>query len=203
MIFLIVICQDCFLEEISSFESEESFISFETVLRNKLVNLETMKKVNKPTLIDDFRCDGPYQCNSCKTKWVVSAPDYSWRGYFVNNNLEGKVFDVKTKQVEIDGFTARYGLFCKSKMKINKSVLTIFRNRFSFHSLLEPVKLPISIPGIKFPFKKCKEDVFGNIIIAGNSKTIDLEITISPAKDFILWNFYKESIIDLIDNKLQ
>ena len=196
-------CNDCFNKEILAFDSEQEFIDFETELSKKLVNSNTMQWLDEPNLIEGFRCDGPYQCFTCNTKWIVSSPDYSSRGYLICNALEGKIFDIRTKQVETEGFTSRYVLSSKSKLKVHQGKLEIFRTGFSFHAFLEPIKLPITIPGRKFIFNNCKEDVFGNIVIKGKNIGVEFELTISPSISFAHWNFYKENILKYIDGKIK
>jgi hypothetical protein len=200
-------CKDCFESEISSFESEESFISFETKFTNKLLSNKLVKLKTKTGVKEGFREDGPYQCSSCNTKWIVSSPDYSWRGYLISNSIVGKTINVKTKQVIYGGGKTRGGIWCSSKIKIDSDNLLIFRNSFSFYFIFEPLKLPITIPSSILHFNKYKVDVSGHLILGGLKsepgfeKKREFEIAVAPDNNFTNWEFYRESILKFLQSK--
>lgn len=84
-------CHECFLEEITSFNSEEEFQNFDLELTKKIFNKNL-------TLISNEGVYGKYgfwiyECSKCKTKWWLSTPDYAWRGFFLKEKNAKKHLD--------------------------------------------------------------------------------------------------------------
>lgn len=84
---MLIMCKDCFNNEIKSFPSENEWPEFDLSLTKKLVSGK-MKNI-------DFINDGKrekndgehvYVCQSCSQKWKLKDPDYSFRGYFLKKN---------------------------------------------------------------------------------------------------------------------
>tara|TARA_A100000171_G_C2092868_1_gene125452 strand:+ start:356 stop:721 length:366 start_codon:yes stop_codon:yes gene_type:complete len=84
-------CNDCFNNEIYSFETQSGFDEF-----NKLLDKKTLAKKlliidvheqNSLSILDSLLY---FQCLSCSENWVMLIPDYSWRGsgkgYFLTND---------------------------------------------------------------------------------------------------------------------
>ncbi|SNY95121.1 hypothetical protein SAMN06265377_0787 [Flagellimonas pacifica] len=75
-------CKDCFLNEILKFESQSDFEEFEFELLEKV----SVGKVTVFDIEDDlniFNFENYYQCNSCAENWIMSAPNYTCKGYFL------------------------------------------------------------------------------------------------------------------------
>lgn len=78
-------CNNCFEHEINSFPTNEEWLKFD---------LDLSKKLGKGILkYRDFRADRKrdkddgefiYECTFCKQNWKLREPDYSFRGYFIN-----------------------------------------------------------------------------------------------------------------------
>jgi len=77
-------CNNCFETEYNSFPSEKEWLDFDLELTKKLGS-NKMKNL-------DFKHDGKrdkddgeyiYECLTCKQKWKLKDPDYSFRGYFL------------------------------------------------------------------------------------------------------------------------
>lgn len=80
-------CNDCFNNEIYSFETQSGFDEFHELLNKKTLSKKLlMVDVHKeyPLSIHDSRLY--FQCSSCSENWVMSIPDYSWRGYFLTKD---------------------------------------------------------------------------------------------------------------------
>ena len=77
-------CNNCFEKEYHSFPSEKDWLDFDLELTKKLGSNKIKNK--------EFKRDGKrdkddgeyiYECLTCKQKWKLKAPDYSFRGYFL------------------------------------------------------------------------------------------------------------------------
>lgn len=77
-------CSNCFETEYNSFPSEKEWLEFDLQLTrklgsNKMKNLEFKRDGKRD------KDDGKYiyECLTCKQKWKLKDPDYSFRGYFL------------------------------------------------------------------------------------------------------------------------
>jgi len=77
-------CHDCFEHEYASFPTEQLWLDFDLKLTKKLGSGK-MKYL-------EFKGDGKrdkddgkyyYECSTCREKWKLEDPDYSFRGYFL------------------------------------------------------------------------------------------------------------------------
>jgi hypothetical protein len=100
-------CEHCTPLTTQKFPSEQDFISFQKVLKTKLVDGTFIRVITA----EDLPLEPRYQCTFCNTDWVLSVPERSIRGYFLpeqriveyennetNNNFEtfqGKAFQGK------------------------------------------------------------------------------------------------------------
>lgn len=67
-------CNNCFLEEIESFETEDQWLT---------VDLDLSKKLGRNSIIylKSREKDVAYRCSECGETWSISDPDHAWRGY--------------------------------------------------------------------------------------------------------------------------
>jgi hypothetical protein len=77
-------CNNCFEREFNSFLSEKEWLDFDLKLTKKLVsnkmkNLEFKREGTRDKDDEEYI----YECLTCKQKWKLKDPDYSFRGYFL------------------------------------------------------------------------------------------------------------------------
>lgn len=77
-------CDNCFTIEYNSFLSEKEWLEFDLELTKKLGsnNLKNFE-FNRDGKRDKDDGEYIYECMSCKQKWKLKDPDYSFRGYFL------------------------------------------------------------------------------------------------------------------------
>ena len=77
-------CPDCFIKEISKFNSFSDFKAFEAKFEQKL---QIGKLLYNEGLNDQdfslFDSKIYYTCVTCSEDWILSIPDNAWRGYFL------------------------------------------------------------------------------------------------------------------------
>ena len=91
-------CEYCFEKEINSFENYKDFEKFELLLAQKL-----NKNIDYNGELEAQKYDilaPTYKCKSCKTVWVLSHPDNSWRGFLLRSD-EAKEYHIKIKKRSI------------------------------------------------------------------------------------------------------
>lgn len=75
-------CEFCFNEYFYSFETSEKFEAIDLILTQKL-GRENLKFVKNVTLKYGGLGYYIYKCKVCKTKWYLSEPENSWRGFLL------------------------------------------------------------------------------------------------------------------------
>ena len=73
-------CEKCFQQGRSKFESYSEFDDFEKIIDSKI--REGIFTINTENHIDNFH-NSIYRCTYCNQNWCLSDPDNSWRGYFL------------------------------------------------------------------------------------------------------------------------
>lgn len=81
-------CADCFTNLIYKFDSQPEFEEFDTVIQNKCItnNLTKIKREETNSLVS-FDSYELYKCNTCSQIWMLSVPDYAWRGFFLTQDV--------------------------------------------------------------------------------------------------------------------
>lgn len=73
-------CEDCFTKKFKGFTFQSDYDNFKETLDRKcfLNKVEILEDINA---LQDFRIY--YKCKTCNEKYILSIPDYAWRGYFL------------------------------------------------------------------------------------------------------------------------
>ncbi len=75
-------CEFCFNEHFESFETSEKFEEVDLILTQKL-GREHLQFIKNVTLKYGGLGYYIYKCKNCNTKWYLSEPEYSWRGFLL------------------------------------------------------------------------------------------------------------------------
>jgi hypothetical protein len=98
-------CHDCFEKYIYRFESLEQFKKLDDLIfqkqKDKKLSIETeIKAPEEISLLNTI-----YRCNTCKEIWLLSAPDFPWKGYFMPEQAVANYVEM----IEREGKTRNYG----------------------------------------------------------------------------------------------
>lgn len=79
-----LMCEACFVQGYSRFDSWQTFEAFEHELR-----LKDLQWWGRPVTwpaqepLTAYEPDEFRQCRTCSQVWALSSPDHAWRGYFL------------------------------------------------------------------------------------------------------------------------
>lgn len=76
-------CDRCFTNEIKSFVTQADFEEIDLVLTKKITNDKNLKMGKFVVSGLDVMGYQIYECLVCGQAWKLSAPDNSYRGYFL------------------------------------------------------------------------------------------------------------------------
>ena len=84
-------CSNCFYFNVDEFESQNQFNQLDLRLTKKANNAKTIRKMNTSENTEfklNHNSTESYLCNECETTWVLSAPNFPWKGYMKRKKIK-------------------------------------------------------------------------------------------------------------------
>ncbi|WP_298509529.1 hypothetical protein [uncultured Kordia sp.] len=78
-------CEHCSGFATERFFSHQDFAAFEKAFEQKCLDGTFVRVVNS-NQISQNSLETTFECTHCNTDWILSAPENSWRGYFLPEN---------------------------------------------------------------------------------------------------------------------